>query len=331
VATRNTPRYRFAFPAASILYSAFTLKMLHLIDSFHLNTSNVICVGVIEAAPDTLIMVDCGPANVFENVVNELQKRGLPPERVRHLFATHIHLDHNGGAWRWQKEYGTVVHVHPKGAPHLVDPSKLVGSATRIYGDRMDYLWGPIEAIPEVAVQPTTDGEVIQIAEVALQVVETPGHAQHHNAYYFPSDRLLFAGDLAGVAIGSGPVLPPCPPPDIDIETWNLSIDRIQQLELDRLCLTHFGEFRNPKRHFKELRDRLSAWAKWMKDALRSGKSEEAIVPEFERFAEQEILGSGVGPEEVAIYEQADPAAMSVTGLSRYWKKYHPEELTAGS
>jgi glyoxylase-like metal-dependent hydrolase (beta-lactamase superfamily II) len=301
--------------------------MLHLIDSLHLDTPLVICVAVLEASPGELIMIDCGPTNVFENVAGELQKRGLRPEKVRHLFATHIHLDHNGGAWRWQKEYGTVIHVHAKGAPHLVDPTRLVGSAARIYGEQMDYLWGPIEGIQREAVRVTTDGEVFRIGELALQAVETPGHAQHHNAYWWPSERLLFAGDIAGVAIGKGPVLPPCPPPDIDIEAWRSSIVKIQQLEPERLCLTHFGQFNDPATHLKELSDRLSAWAEWMKNALRTGKSEEAIVPEFQRFAEQEILGTGASPKEAAIYEQADPAAMSVSGLSRYWKKHHPEAL----
>jgi glyoxylase-like metal-dependent hydrolase (beta-lactamase superfamily II) len=304
--------------------------MLHLIDSLHLNTPQVICVAVIEAGPDNLVMIDCGPANVFENVVNELRKRGLSPEHVRHLFATHIHLDHNGGAWRWQKEFSTVTHVHAKGAPHLVDPSRLVGSATRIYGDQMDHLWGPIEGIPEDAVRITQDGQMVQIGQLDLQVVETLGHAQHHNAYWLSSERLLFAGDIAGVAIGSGPILPPCPPPDIDIEAWHSSINKVQQLGPERLCLTHFGLFTNPRSHLKELGDRLSSWAEWIKNALRTGKSEEAIVTEFQQFAEQEILHSGVGQKGVAVYEQADPAAMSVTGLSRYWKKRHPEELAFG-
>jgi glyoxylase-like metal-dependent hydrolase (beta-lactamase superfamily II) len=301
--------------------------MLHLIDSFHLNTPQVICVAVIEAAPDNLVMIDCGPANVFDNVVTELRKRGLAPEGVRQLFATHIHLDHNGGAWRWQKEFGTIVHVHSKGAPHMIDPARLVGSATRIYGDQMDYLWGPIAGIPESAVRATQEGEVIQIGELSLQVFETPGHAQHHNAYWLSSDRLLFAGDIAGVAIGNGPILPPCPPPDIDIEAWHSSIARIAKLDPENLCLTHFGLFANAIAHLEELSVRLSAWAEWIKNALRAGKSEEVIVPEFHRFAEQEILGTGIGQKGVALYEQADPAAMSVTGLSRYWRKHHPEAL----
>ena len=303
--------------------------MVHLIDALHLDTPGVICVAVIEAAPDHLIMIDCGPANVFANVMSELRKRGLDPEHVRQLFATHIHLDHNGGAWRWQKEFGTIIHVHSKGAPHMVDPARLVGSATRIYGEQMDYLWGAIEGIPENAIRVTQDGEVIRTGEVDLQVIETPGHAQHHNAYWLSSERLLFAGDIAGVAIGGGPILPPCPPPDIDIEAWLSSIGKIEKIDPDRLCLTHFGLFTNPKFHLKELSDRLTAWAEWIKNALRAGKSEEAIVPEFQQFTEQEILRTGIGEKGVAVYEQADPAAMSVTGLSRYWKKHHPEALEA--
>jgi glyoxylase-like metal-dependent hydrolase (beta-lactamase superfamily II) len=301
--------------------------MLHLIDSQHLERPLTICVALLEASPDELVMIDSGPANVFPNVVRELHKRGLRPESVRHLLATHIHLDHNGGAWRWQKEFGTLIHVHPKGAAHLIDPARLVASATRIYGDQMDYLWGSIEGIPSESVRSTTDGEHIQIGRLSLQVIETPGHAQHHNAYWLAADRLLFAGDVAGVAIGTGPVLPPCPPPDLDIESWYASVAKIRQLDPAELCLTHFGRFVNPERHLQELTDRLSAWAEWMKNELRTGKPEEAIVREFQKFVERQILDTGVGYKEVAVYEQADPAAMSVTGLSRYWKKYHPEAL----
>src|SRR5260221_166316 len=232
--------------------------MLHLIDALHLNTPQVICVAVIETAPDNLIMIDCGPANVFENVVSVLRQRWLHPE---------------------------------------------------------------------YAVRTTQDGEVIQIGALDLRVVETPGHAKHHNAYWLSSERLLFAGDIAGVAIGGGPILPPCPPPDIDIEAWHSSIAKIQKIDPDRLALTHFGLFTNPKAHLKELSDRLSAWAESVKNALRAGKSEEVIVPEFQQFTEQELLRSGIGEKGVAVYEQADPAAMSVTGLSRYWKKHHPEAL----
>ncbi len=287
--------------------------MLHLIDALHLNTPNVICVAVLQAEDGTLVMIDCGPETVFENVVRELNQRGLGAQNVKHLLATHIHLDHNGGAWRWQREFGTTVHVHPIGAPHMVDPSKLVASATRIYGDRMGHLWGEIQGIPETSVE--------------LSVLETPGHAQHHNAYWFEPAKFLFAGDVAGVVIGNGPIFPPCPPPDVDIEKWKESLNRIRALNPAQLLLTHFGLQSKPEVHLAELETRLMDWAVWMKARMLEGKSEEEIVPEFHRFTEDQLLAVGASPSDLLAYEQADPASMSVTGLSRYWRKHHPDLL----
>ncbi len=193
----------------------------------------------------------------------------------------------------------------------------------------MDYLWGAIEGIPENAIRITQDGRSNSNRRSGFAGYRDAGSCSTSQCLLALSERLLFAGDIAGVAIGGGPILPPCPPPDIDIEVWLSSIRKIEKIDPDRLCLTHFGLFTNPKFHLKELSDRLTAWAEWIKNALRAGKSEEAIVPEFQQFTEQEILRSGIGEKGVAVYEQADPAAMSVTGLSRYWKKHHPEALAA--
>jgi glyoxylase-like metal-dependent hydrolase (beta-lactamase superfamily II) len=301
--------------------------MLHLIDALHLNTPNVICVAVLQAEDGTLIMVDCGPETVFENVVRGLNQRGLGAQNVKHLLATHIHLDHNGGAWRWQREFGTKVHVHPVGAPHMIDPGKLVASATRIYGERMGHLWGEIQGLPEAAVAITADNQEIQVSGLKLTVLETPGHAQHHNAYWFEPDKTLFAGDVAGVAIGKGPIFPPCPPPDVNIEKWKESLNRIRTLNPTQLLLTHYGLQSNPEIHLTELETRLMDWAAWMKERMLAGTSEEEILPQFRRFTENQLLTNGASPSDLEAYEQADPAAMSVTGLCRYWRKHHPDLL----
>jgi glyoxylase-like metal-dependent hydrolase (beta-lactamase superfamily II) len=299
--------------------------MLHLIDALHLNTPNVICVAVLEAADGTLVMIDCGPETVFENVVRELDQRGLGAANVKHLLASHIHLDHNGGAWRWQREFGTTVHVHPIGAPHMIDPGKLVASATRIYGERMGHLWGEIQGLPAASVAVTADNQEIQVADLKLTVLETPGHAQHHNAFWFEPTKTLFAGDVAGVAIGKGPIFPPCPPPDVNVEKWKESMNRIRALSPAQLVLTHFGVREKPEAHLAELETRLIDWAAWMKERLLEGKSEEQILPEFRRFTEDQLLAVGASPSDLLAYEQADPAAMSVTGLCRYWRKHHPD------
>jgi glyoxylase-like metal-dependent hydrolase (beta-lactamase superfamily II) len=301
--------------------------MLHLIDALHLNTPNVICVAVLQAADGTLVMIDCGPETVFENVVRELDQRGLGAANVKHLLASHIHLDHNGGAWRWQREFDTTVHVHPIGAPHMIDPGKLVASATRIYGERMGPLWGEIQGLPATSVAVTADNQEIQVADLKLTVLETPGHAQHHNAYWFAPTSTLFAGDVAGVAIGKGPIFPPCPPPDVNIEKWKESMNRIRALHPAQLVLTHFGVIDKPGAHLADLETRLGGWADWMKARMLEGKSEEQILPEFRGFTEDQLLAAGASPSDLLAYEQADPAAMSVTGLCRYWRKHHPESV----
>jgi glyoxylase-like metal-dependent hydrolase (beta-lactamase superfamily II) len=260
-------------------------------------------------------------------VVRELDQRGLGAKNVRHLLATHIHLDHNGGAWRWQREFGTTVHVHPIGAPHMIDPAKLAASATRIYGERMSYLWGEIHGLPATSVAVTADNQEIKVSDLELRVLQTPGHAQHHNAYWFEPAKILFAGDVAGVVIGKGPIFPPCPPPDVNVEKWKESLNRIRALNPVQLLLTHFGLQPKPEVHLAELETRLMDWAVWMKARMLEGKSEEKILPEFQRFTEDQLLAAGASPSDLLAYEQADPASMSITGLCRYWRKHHPDLL----
>jgi glyoxylase-like metal-dependent hydrolase (beta-lactamase superfamily II) len=137
----------------------------------------------------------------------------------------------------------------------------------------------------------------------------------------------LFAGDVAGVAIGPGPIFPPCPPPDVNLEQWRESLARVRALRPAQLLLTHFGVRQTPELHIAELENRLSDWAEWMKNRILEGKSEEEIQPEFRRFTEDQLLAKGASPSDLIAYEQADPAAMSVTGLCRYWRKHHPECL----
>jgi glyoxylase-like metal-dependent hydrolase (beta-lactamase superfamily II) len=301
--------------------------MIHLIDALHLGRPKIICVALLEAAENSLVMIDCGPENVFESLVEGIARLGFEPSNVKHLLATHIHLDHSGGAWRWAKEFGTKIYVHPKGAPHMIDPQKLIGSATRIYGDKMEFLWGKIEPIPVEQVVPTDDNAHLRLGRVTLDALYTPGHAQHHNAYWLAAERTVFAGDVAGVIIDDGPAVPPFPPPDIHLESWRQSIATIRALAPQTLHITHFGRIESPLQRLAELEARILVWANWMKERLREGKSEGEIVSEFAKFTEQELLTAGAAAGDLGTYEQADPASMSVAGLSRYWRRFHPEVL----
>jgi glyoxylase-like metal-dependent hydrolase (beta-lactamase superfamily II) len=301
--------------------------MVHLIDALHLGRPDVVCIPLVECGPNELLLVDSGPESVFDAVVDGVRKLGFQPGQVRHLLASHVHLDHTGGAWRWAKEFGTKIYAHPRGAPHLIDPSKLVGSAARIYGDKMGVLWGATGNIPEDHVIAVRDDAELRFGSEQFRVLYTPGHAQHHNAYWLESERTVFAGDVAGVLIRGGPPIPPFPPPDIHLESWKDSLDKIRDLKPASLHITHFGKVADPIPALDALEKRIFCWADWMKRRLLEGKSEAEIIPEFEKFTVQELLGNKIPIEDLATYEHADPASMSVAGLARYWRKYHPEQV----
>ncbi|MBI3885548.1 MAG: MBL fold metallo-hydrolase [Opitutae bacterium] len=299
--------------------------MINFIDGLHLGRAQVIGCGLV--GTDQLALIDSGPECCFDATVAAIRRLGLRPENVTHLLVTHIHLDHSGGAWRWARDFGTTVCVHPRGAPHLQNPEKLVASATMIFGDKMPVLWGEVRAVPPEKIRIVHDGDEIVAGGTVFRAVETPGHAPHHHAYWLARERTLFAGDVGGVSINGGPLLPPCPPPDINLELWRASLEKIHALQPARLWLTHFGAVETPDEHLLDLGRRLTAWADWIKTQLRAGRSEAELEPRFTQLVAEELRRHGVNDELIATYEQADPAAMSVGGLARYWRKFHPAEL----
>ena len=163
--------------------------------------------------------------------------------RIRKVLVTHIHLDHAGAAGPLARDNPEItVYVHPVGAPHMIDPSKLVASAGRIYGDQMEPLWGEVVPVPEAQVRSLEDGETLEVAGRELQVVFTPGHASHHAIFYDAEHGGAFTGDACGVRMpGTGYNCPPTPPPDLDPAAWTGSIARMRALGARRWYLTHFG------------------------------------------------------------------------------------------
>ncbi len=270
------------------------------------------------------LLIEAGPESTFPALEAALREKGVAPEEVRHVFVTHIHLDHAGAAWRFA-ELGATVYVHPRGAPHLVDPSRLLASAGRIYGDLLRTLWGEVRPIPEAQVRPLGDGEGVEIGGLRVEALETPGHASHHHAYRVGD--LLFTGDVAGVRIAQGPVLPPTPPPDIHLEGWMGSLARIRALRPRRLYLTHFGAYEDVEAHLEALEGRLRAWADWVLARLKEGQDPEALVPRFEAYWGEDLRRAGVEGDLARLYALADPPYMNLQGLVRYWQKHHPEAL----
>jgi glyoxylase-like metal-dependent hydrolase (beta-lactamase superfamily II) len=292
------------------------------VDVNFLGFPNIIATAVLHG-PGGVALVDPGPSTSLATLQVALERGGIRMSDVRHILLTHIHLDHAGAA-------GTIVQAHPhidvfvheRGAPHLVDPSKLLTSASRLYGQDMDRLWGDFLPVPQERLRVLGGGERIEVAGRTLEVAYTPGHASHHVSYFEPSSRIAFVGDTAGIRRGSGQyVMPASPPPDVDLELWRTSEARILEWDPDTLFLTHFGPFNGARMHFQELMDRM---VEWSRAALRlvndESLSEEEREARFVADAVQE-LRRAVGVQEAERYSRAGSIAYSWQGLARYWRK----------
>ncbi|MFN8607391.1 MAG: MBL fold metallo-hydrolase [Vulcanimicrobiota bacterium] len=262
------------------------------------------------------ILVECGPATCRPHLLAGLRQRGLQPQDLQALLVTHIHLDHAGDAGWWAQQ-GVPVVVHPLGAPHLIDPSKLLASASRIYGEAMARLWGEILPCPADRVIVAELNQPLPLQGAEIVAWDSPGHARHHLAYQVGSD--LLTGDVAGVrlpaATGCSFLSVPAPPPEFEREVWMATIDRLASLPVERLFLTHFGPQENPGQHWKELRQRVDEVAEFVHRRL--GMDREQLIEAYRDWQRPEF------PDQISFdrYEQANPLFMSVDGLLRYWKK----------
>jgi len=264
------------------------------------------------------VLFDPGPASGVETLERRVEEAGFTLGDLRGVFATHVHLDHAGAAGVLSRQTGCPVFVHPIGAPHLVDPgSKLLPSAERLYGDMMEPLWGRTLGVPEESAHPVTDGEVVTMGDLEVVAWHTPGHAVHHVAWQI-GDAVV-TGDVAGVCFpGADHVLPPMPPPDIDVEAWRESLATIRRLEPERLLLTHFGEFRDPARHLDELEDRLQRWTDIARRVVAEGGDREVLGAELKVLDEREMASADIPAEAIERYRRLCPVKESSTGLYRY-------------
>jgi glyoxylase-like metal-dependent hydrolase (beta-lactamase superfamily II) len=298
--------------------------MIHVLDTKHLGRPGIIAVTVLET-DDGPVLFDTGPESTFETVAAELRNLGFDPADVRHVFLSHIHFDHAGAAWRFA-ELGATIYVHPRGAPHLIHPAKLVASATRLYGDQMEKLWGKIAAIPAERVRVLEDNDLVEAGRLAIRAVSTPGHASHHHVFHW--DDIVFGGDVAGVRLGSGPPAPPFVPPELDIEAWRDSIAKIRALNPVKLYLPHFGLVRGDiPAHLDALEERVVRWSHWFRDRLRSGDDESRMTPAFAEHVAADLRAADASESEIVDYEYADPSFMAVTAAMRYWRNRHPETV----
>ncbi len=282
-------------------------------------TTETIASYVIETGEGP-ILIETGPETVFENLKSGLSDLGYAPSDVKHVFVTHIHLDHSGGAWRLA-ETGSTIYVHPVGAPHIIEPEKLMKSATRIYGeDNMKRLWGEVGGIDKERVVTIEDGQSINIGGVEIRVVETAGHAGHHHCYLI--ENALFTGDTAGCLMAGGPMIPATPPPEIHLEKWNASIDKMKEISPDVLYLTHFGGYTDVGPMLDAAAEKIEEWSEWIGQRVSAGKSDKEVTEEFGAFFSEIFEREGVNEEVYKKYDLMAPYHMNAGGLIRYWKKY---------
>jgi glyoxylase-like metal-dependent hydrolase (beta-lactamase superfamily II) len=270
----------------------------------------------------TNLLIDPGPSVCIPTLRRQLASAGLTISDVQFLLLTHIHLDHAAATGALLLENPNLqVFVHERGAPHMVDPQSLWKSAHRLYGEKMDTLFGEFLPVPEANLQILNGGETLSLGGIYLDVAYTPGHASHHISYFEHSTRTAFVGDTVGICIEGFPfVLPAAPPPDIDLELWNKSLDWIGELEPKRLFLTHFGFSNQPAVHIANYRSRLGQWSDLVAKILSSGREEPLAMEEFVREVSKEAAAC-LTPEEAKHLLFNGHLPLSWVGLARYHRK----------
>ena len=294
---------------------------LTYIDLDFLGRPRVIATAVVQGAAG-VALVDPGPSTCLETLRSKLAAQGIGVRDIRAVLLTHIHLDHAGAAGSLVRENPDLeVHVHERGAPHMADPARLLASAGRLYGADMDRLWGEFLPVPAQNIRELRGGEQLDVAGRRFEVAYLPGHASHHVGFLDRSSGVALVGDTAGVRTGEALfVMPPTPPPDIDIDAWLASVEVIRGWRPSTLFVTHFGPHEDVTGHldaFVEHLDALSGIASRVVDGEGSDDDRlQAFTAEARLHLQRHLP-----PEEVDLYDFASPLTLGWLGLARYWRK----------
>jgi glyoxylase-like metal-dependent hydrolase (beta-lactamase superfamily II) len=291
---------------------------IHTLDHNFINMPQNIASYAIVSGKN-VALIETGPASTLNTIQESLRHLGIQPRDIHNVFVTHIHLDHAGAAWWWAQQ-GATIHVHPNGAPHLIDPSKLVASATRLYKDKMDFLWGQINATPEHKVHIVHDGDTVEIGEIKIRAIESFGHAKHHHAYQLGD--AAFTGDVTGVHLPEFDwVAVPAPPPEFDLETWTATLEKLLTFNFATIYPTHFGAIKNPRAHMTALIPLVRACAEFIREKMQQGLTRDEIVPIYMEWNAARCTENDKKRNAVGSYMGANNQDLSVDGIMRYWNK----------
>jgi glyoxylase-like metal-dependent hydrolase (beta-lactamase superfamily II) len=291
---------------------------IHTIDLNFQGVSQTIAAYLVVGSEGP-VLVETGPASTLQNLQAELANLGYQPTDIKHVLVTHIHLDHSGAAGWWAQQ-GAQVYVHPVGAPHLIEPDKLLASAARIYGDKMGPLWGETVPAPAEQVTAVTDGEIISVAGFTFTAIETPGHAYHHHVYRLQD--VAFMGDMGGIHMpGVSLIDAPGPPPEFNLEAWEASLDKLLAEDFRAIYLGHFGLVENVAEHLTALKKLLRQTADFIRMQMEAGRTQEQIVASYSEWNRERAQKLGLSDEIIHQYKTASPWYMTVSGIMRYWRK----------
>ena len=294
-----------------------SMPNIEVIDLQFQATAETIAAFLIEG-PGGPVLVETGPGSTLPRLLAELEERGVQAGEIQGVLVTHIHLDHAGASGWWARR-GVPVYVHRIGAPHLIDPSKLLASAERIYGDRMQQLWGDILPAPAESVFAVEDGQRIEVGGLRFEALETAGHARHHHV--FRLQDIGFTGDALGILLpGRRWIDLPAPPPEFDLKTWKKSLARIRKREFSKVYRTHFGASIGVAEEIDRFEETLDAAARLVRSWIEEEAPRDEMVGRYEQVMRERATAAGLDAASARAYELANPRAMSVDGIVRYWR-----------
>ncbi len=295
--------------------------MIHTLDLRFQNTPGIVAAFLIEVGKE-LALIETGPGSTLPALLQEIRALGFEPKNIRHVFVTHIHLDHAGAAGWWAQQ-GATVFVHPQGAKHLIDPGKLMSSARQVYGERLDSLWGEMLPAPADKVVTLADGESVKLGKVKLTAINTPGHARHHHA--FACEGVCFTGDAAGVRLqGCDYLSVASAPPQFDPVAYLDSITRLHDAKFEKLYLTHFGEVTDVARHLSAYAQRVGQVHDHVQELMQQGLSGDALRKAYYQSEFDIAKKAGVSEAQWRGYELANNSAMCADGIALYCEKNPP-------
>jgi glyoxylase-like metal-dependent hydrolase (beta-lactamase superfamily II) len=289
------------------------------VDLHYLGREGIISVFLVPTGDGGYLLLDSGPASTVAALERGVVAAGFELSDLRAVLLTHIHLDHAAAAGTLSRRTVCEVWVHPDGLAHLCDPgARLLPSALRLYGSRLEPLFGTMEAVPEERLRTVEHGQPVRLGDRLAVGWHTPGHARHHVVWQL--DDEIAMGDLGGIRLqGSDHVLPPTPPPDIDIEAWRASLALVRTLAPRRLLLAHFGGFEDPSWQLDRLEQRLGAWATIAEEVVRGGGDEVALGQRLQEIDDRDMREAGVPPDLQVLYRRLCPPVENASGLFRYW------------